>query len=72
MNFTQYSSKNVRSLLYLSSYSADIITKEENVAETLYIRLRVEQTSDFIAAVPYQSTLTPPVLIYHWLTHTSL
>lgn len=57
---------------YLSSYSADIITKDENVVGTLYIRQRDEQTSDFIAAAPCQSNVTPPTMTYHWLIHTSL
>lgn len=57
---------------YLSSYSADIITKEENVAGFYYIPRRVTQRRVFIAVKCYQSVVTPPIVVYDWFDCTSL
>ena len=57
---------------YLSSYSADIITKEENVAEMCYIRQRDVPTRIVIAGAHNQSTVSPPIGTHYWLTCMSL
>ena len=57
---------------YLSSYSADIITKEENVAQMYYIRRRKTQRSLFIAGKRLHSYLTPPPSVCDWFTGVSL
>ena len=57
---------------YLSSYSADIVTKEENVAEMFYIRQRDVLTHVVIAGAHNQSTVSPPIGTHHWLTCMSL
>lgn len=71
-NKTPKARNGVKKSAYLSSYSADIITKDENVAQMYYIRRRSTQRRPLIAAQRRHSLITPPTSARDWPARVSL